>query len=294
MSWGVNSYLYDICSILDVEPYPCEESLSRSSSEDMLSLVFVYSGDFSERVIRNLINDPSFCKSCGLYCDSCKYSSYSYVRNIRAAIELKASSDLPAFVDDPNRFMPQKMPKADLCISSGLHKDLLLELPIKLAEFGVEGLIVPIEDFVEVPSGLRKQVEEKCEELGLECAFPKPFCSLEPSEGKPLVSRLVRELKIGKPALNISVTGNGKREVIEAAIVERSAPCGSSWYVAKSLTGVATARETLYDAVARAHHSYPCTATMSIDPEAKEPILHMGGYIVREAVEKALERADHA
>jgi len=254
----------------------------------MLSLVFVYGGDFVERVIRNLINDPSFCKSCGLYCDSCKYSSYSYVRNIKAAIELKAASELPAFVDDPSKFMPQRIPKADLCISSGLHKDLLLELPLKLAEFGVKGLIVPIEDFAEVPLGLKKQVGEKCEELGLENSFPKPFCSLEPSEKKPLVSRFVHELRVGKPILNISVTGKGKREVIEAAVVERSAPCGSTWYVAKSLTGVATARETLRDAVARAHHSYPCTATMNMDPETREPILHMGGYIIREAVEKAL------
>lgn len=261
--------------------------------KDMLSLIFVYSGDFAERVIRNLINDPSFCKSCGLYCNFCKYSSYSYVRNIKAAIELKGSSELPVFVDDPNKYLPKNMPKADLCISSGLHKDLLLELPFKLAEFGVKGLIAPIEDFAEVPSGLRKQVEEQCEKMGLESAFPKPFCALEPSEKKPLVSRFVRELKIGKPMLKIAVTSSGRQKVIEAAIVERSAPCGSTWYVAKSLTGVATSRDMLHDAVSRAHHSYPCTATMNVDPEMKEPILHMGGHIIREAVEKAL-RQTHA
>jgi hypothetical protein len=54
---------------------------------------------------------------------------------------------------------------------------------------------------------------------------------------------------------------------------------------------VGTRREILYDAVAKAHHSYPCTATMNVDPEAKEPILHIGGYIIREEVEKALENA---
>jgi hypothetical protein len=57
------------------------------------------------------------------------------------------------------------------------------------------------------------------------------------------------------------------------------------------LTGVETKRETLYDAIARAHHSYPCTATMNIDPETREPILHIGGYIIREEVEKAVEKA---
>jgi hypothetical protein len=52
------------------------------------------------------------------------------VQNIRAAIKLPEPSELPAFVDDPEKYMPKKIPKADLCISSEIHKDLLLELPI--------------------------------------------------------------------------------------------------------------------------------------------------------------------
>ena len=166
-----------------------------------MTLAFVYSGDFTERVIRNLINDPSFCKSCGLYCDSCKYGVYSHVRNIKAAFELKSPSELPAFIDDPEKFMPKKMPKADLCIASGLHKDLLLELPHQLSRSGTGGLIVPIEDFNEVPSGLRKQIEEKCQELRLGKASPKPFCSLEPSSRMPTIYRFVAEQKIGRTSL---------------------------------------------------------------------------------------------
>lgn len=185
--------------------------------------------------------------------------------------------------------MPKNIPKADLCITSGLHKDLLLELPHYIQRVGIKGLIVPIEDFVEVPSGLRKQMEESCQDLGLEYAFPKPFCSLEPTEDKHVISRFVNELKVGRPVLEIHTANRGKHKVIESTIVRRSAPCGSSWYVAKKLVGVETRRELLYDAVAKAHHSYPCTATMSVDPEAKEPILHIGGYIIREEVEKALK-----
>jgi hypothetical protein len=259
--------------------------------EEPLTIVFIYSGAFAERVIRNLINDPSFCKSCGLYCDSCKYGVYSHVRNIRAAVELPSPSELSTFIDKPEEHMPKNMPKADLCVASGLHKDLLLELPSYLKRFGVKGLIVPIEDFNEVPSGLRKQLEERCLELGLESAFPKPFCSLEPSRDKPTISRFITKLGVGRPELEISMAKRGKYYVIESAIVRRSAPCGSTWYVARKLRGVETKRETLYNAIAKAHHSYPCTATMSVDPEVKEPILHIGGYIMREAVEKALEKA---
>ena len=263
-------------------------SLKLEKSEKILTLIFIYSGEFAERVIRNLINDPSFCKSCGLYCDSCKYNVYSFVRNIRAAMQLPDPSKLPSFIDNPEKYVPKNIPKADLCIASGLHKDLLLELPNLIQKVGIKGLIVPIEDFNEVPSGLRKQVEERCWELDLENAFPKPFCSLEPSKDKTVISRFVNELKVGRPSLRISTVTRGRHEVIDSTVVRRSAPCGSTWYVARKLIGTEIKRDFLYDTVAKAHHGYPCTATMNVDPEMKEPVLHLGGYIIREAVEKAL------
>jgi len=256
-----------------------------------LSLVFIYSGEYAVRVIRNLINDPSFCKSCGIYCDYCKYNVYTYVNNIKAAVELPDPSILPTFIDDAKKYMPRKIPNSDICVASGLHKDLLLELPYRIHKAGIRALIVPIEDFIEVPLGLRKQLEERCGELGLEVAFPKPFCSLEPDENKPLISRFLIEFKIGRPLLEVSIMKKGGDEVISSTLVKRSAPCGSTWYVARKLIGVKLEKEVLYDAVAKAHHTYPCTATMAVDPEMKEPILHIGGYIIREEVEKAIKRA---
>lgn len=254
----------------------------------------MYSGDFTEKVIRNLINDLSFCKSCGLICDSCKYGVYSYVMNICAALRLPAPSELPAFVDDPEAYMPRSTPNAELCVAAGLHKDLLLELPHYVEQVGVKALIVPIEDFTEVPAGLRRQVEGLCQELNLESAFPKPFCSLQPSENTPTISRLVTELRIGRPRLELSVVTRGGSEIVDSAVVRCSAPCGSTWYVAKKLIGVETRRESLHDAIAKAHHSYPCTATMNIDPELREPILHVSGFIIREEVEDALRRVEAA
>ncbi len=258
--------------------------------KDTLALVFIYSRDFMERVIRNLINDPCFCQSCGLYCESCKYNVYSFVKNVRAAIQLPSTSDLPAFIDNPEEFMPKKLPQADICLASGLHKDLLLELPNQLKKAGIKALIAPVEDWVEVPLGVRKQVEEKCLELGIECVFPKPFCTLMPEAYKPTIARFIEETKVGRPLLEITLATVDKKEIIECAVVRRSAPCGSTWYVARKLSGVSTKQEELYDAIAKAHHSYPCTATMSTDPETKEPILHIGGFTIREEVDKAIER----
>jgi len=264
--------------------------VSQKANKETLALVFVYSKDFMERVIRNLINDPCFCQSCGLYCESCKYNVYSFVKNVRAAIQLPNPADLPAFIDNPEEYMPKKLPKADICLASGLHKDLLLELPNQLKKAGIKALIAPIEDWVEVPLGVRKQVEAKCNELGLECAFPKPFCTLEPEKDKPTIARFIEETKVGRPMLEITLAMVDKKEVIECAVVRRSAPCGSTWYIARKLAGVSTEKEALYDAIAKAHHSYPCTATMNTDPETKEPILHIGGFTIREEVDKAIEK----
>jgi len=263
--------------------------LNAHSRDEKLTLVFIYSGEYAERVVRNLINDPSFCKSCGIYCDTCKYNVYSHVQSVRAAIELPKPSDLPSFIDEPVTYLPKKIPEANLCVASGLHKDLLLEVPNLIEKAAIGGLIVPIEDFTEVPSGLCRQVAGLCSELGLESAFPKPFCSLDEVKDKPLITRFVQELKVGRPLLDISTAKAGRREAITSVKVKRSAPCGSTWYIAKKLMGVETENEILYDSIARAHHSYPCTATMSMDPDTREPILHMGGYIIREEVEKALE-----
>ena len=254
----------------------------------MLDLVFVYSGGYGERVIRNLINDPSFCKACGLPCDFCKYGVYSYVRNIWAAIELPDPADLPRLIEKPERYLPKKIPAVDLCVASGVHQDLLLALPSRLEQKGVKGLITPIEDFREVPLGLQRQLAEECEDLAIEYAFPKPFCSLEPVEAKPLISRFVWEFKLGKPSLRIGTQKRNGSRVVQNVLVERSAPCGSTWYVAKKLIGEAVGKEGIREVVAKAHHSYPCTATMAVDPEIGEPILHKAGFLIREAVENQL------
>ena len=255
---------------------------------DKLSLVFIYSGDYGERVIRNLINDPSFCKACGLSCDFCKYGVYTYVQSIPAAIELQDPKDLPPFIEEPEKHLPERVPPADLCVATGIHKDLLLALPSRLKEAGVKGLIVPVEDFREVPSGLQKQIKADCRNLNLEFAFPKPFCALEPTEDRPLVSKFIRYFKIGRPLLGIVTEKRGGTKVIGGVTVKRSAPCGSTWYVAKKLLGTEVRRDLIRDIVAKAHHSYPCTATMATDPEMGEPILHKAGYIIREEVERHL------
>lgn len=71
--------------------------------------------------------------------------------------------------------------------------------------------------------------------------------------------------------------------------VIRSAPCGSTWYVVQQIRWRRLSE--IEDAVAKAHHSYPCTASMAMDRELGEPILHTAGYAIREAVKMAIAKA---
>ncbi len=71
----------------------------------------------------------------------------------------------------------------------------------------------------------------------------------------------------------------------------RSAPCGCTWYVAQQIRWYDTEGRDLEDAISKAHHAYPCTASMEIDPELKDTILHKAGYIIRKAVKEAINKA---
>ncbi|MFZ3113460.1 MAG: DUF166 family protein [Methanothrix sp.] len=43
--------------------------------------------------------------------------------------------------------------------------------------------------------------------------------------------------------------------------------------------------------ISEAHHSYPCTGSMERDNELGDTVLHVGGYIIRDAVESGLKKS---
>jgi len=119
-----------------------------------------------ERVIRNLINRPWLLQKLRTLLRILQVQCHRFVHNVRAAIQLPNPTDLPPFIDNPEEFMPKKLPNTDLCLASGSHNDLLLELPEHMKKAGIKTLIAPIEDWQELHTGVRKQLEIKCKELG--------------------------------------------------------------------------------------------------------------------------------
>ena len=247
-----------------------------------MRLYIIYGDEFAERVVGNLCNSSTFCQACSLACSYCRLTYGSFAQDIYRMD--KIPENLPLFMEEPEKYLPENLPNCDLVLAIGMHPDLLSAIPTIVKRTNAKGIIVPIENRNWCPRGLKRQLEEKLQDIGIEHAFPKPFCSLEET-GSPVIDGFIERYKIGKPLVEVEVTDG----MISNAWVTRSAPCGSTWYVAQQIKKSRITQ--IVDTVAIAHHAYPCTASMDIDPEFNEPILHIAGYNIRGAVKDAIERA---
>jgi hypothetical protein len=256
-----------------------------------MKVVVLYNGEFGRNLIGNLINFSGFCISCGDACTLCKSGKYSMVEEIVSVIEMPDPEALDDFIDDVEPFIPPGIPEADIAIVVNVHPDIIFGLLPVLRELGYKGIIGGSESPKQLPLGLRTQLAEEASKLGLEAAFAKPFCALRPDPAMPKISAFMERAHFGEPRIEILTQKSRKgKETILAANVVRSAPCGSTWYVAKRMTGLETDQPDLRERISEAHHAYPCTASMDQDPELKDTILHKAGYIIREAVEEAIKR----
>ena len=250
-----------------------------------MRLFILYGDDFGEKVIGNMVNLPDFCKACDLVCTSCRIKYSCFAPDVCGAF--RTPSELPELIDDPEPYLPKVLPRVDLLLAIGLHPDLLAALPSLAASSHARAIMAPVEDTKWCPPSLQRELQASLSDLGIECAFPKPFCDLD-ATGGGLMEAFVRRYKIGRPLIEISLLGN---RISETRVI-RSAPCGSTWYVAQQIRwSAADDLEKLEQVISNAHHGYPCTASMEIDPELEDTILHKSGYIIRNAVEEALMKA---
>ncbi|NMB86261.1 MAG: Thymidylate synthase [Methanosaeta sp. PtaB.Bin018] len=257
-----------------------------------MKLVVFYSGEFGQRVVGNLINYSGFCISCGEACTQCRNVRSGFAENIVALVEMPDPDSLGDFIDDVEPLLPRDIPRADIAMLINVHPDILFGMLSKLKEAGVKGIIGCSERPKELPQGQRRQLEDKAAELGMEAAFAKPFCAMRPDPAKPNISAFLEAAGIGEPLIDVVVqkSREGKDHIVAANVI-RSAPCGSTWFVAKRLLGLEPDQPDIRERISEAHHAYPCTASMERDTELGDTILHKGGYIIRDAVEDAFKRA---
>jgi hypothetical protein len=228
-----------------------------------------------------LVNDRSFCKVCSASCTDCRWkTNWSHVNMIAGIATVR--DDLPQIVDDPETYVPENPPKSDLILSIGIHPDIASALPLLARRVEAKAVIVPVEDPKWMSLGLQGEIEKQLTEMGVESAFPKPFCSLDET-GKPVIDSFIEQTKIGRPMMKVSLRGPR----VSDTEVLRSSPCGCTWYIAEQIKNHPL--KGLEERIALSHHSYPCTASMQDDPVLKEKILHKAGWMAREAVKQAID-----
>ncbi|ENN95898.1 hypothetical protein J422_05319 [Methanocaldococcus villosus KIN24-T80] len=236
----------------------------------MKALFLYHEGNvIMERFYKNLINE-NFCNVCE-ECDNCR-GDWSYKDDVEAIVIRQPEEE---FIEDPEDYIPQ-LPKADVCIVQ-LHEDLLYELPYILKDLGYRYFIIPSERPNDLSLAMRKKLKEICSKFNISFYNPKPFCSLkEPKE-------FIEYFRIGYPKFKITIDGN-KIKDIKVLI---SSPCGESYYIAKRLLGKDI--NEIKEEIANAHHNYPCLASMEIDKELNDTILHKAGYIALESIMKEIK-----
>ncbi len=244
-----------------------------------MKIYVLLSGRFGEKVIGNLVNLSSFCRVCGEACNFCRSEQPSFGPGISGVYT--EPNDIPSMLDNPEEYLPKNPPKVDIILPIGLHLDMLAVTPRLVKMTGAKGVIVPIEDVGWCPQKLHQGLKKELDEMGVESAFPKPFCAIE-ENGTPVIDSFVKEFRIGRPQLAAKVRDGFIREVK----VTRSAPCGSTWFTAHEITNLRV--DNLDKAVWKSHRGYPCTASTHIDPETGLPFLNLSGQIILDAVHNAL------
>lgn len=220
-----------------------------------------------------------------------------HVRNITAngpksweIITWQTPPVFPPFIDDPEDFLPESMPSADLILSFAEHKGAAELLPDIARKTGAKAVLVAVDDETWLPRGLDQQLQGWLSAMDVACATPKPLCSLtEHSYGvtrhetaeyhSPLIAEFARYF--GKPELTLEI--DPETRTITSAEVIRDAVCGCARFAAEGLVGLSA--DEAEEKVGLLHHHYPCLASMQKLPHFNhDTLMHVSGQILKNNV----------
>jgi hypothetical protein len=200
----------------------------------------------------------------------------------------------PLVIDYPEDFIPAELPPSDLILDFAEHKSVAELIPDIAKMTGARAVIAAIDNENSLPRGLARQLRGWLKQMNVTCATPKPLCSLTETDyavtrkerisyDNPLIAEFARYF--GKPEFSISL--NPKTRTITSVVVKRDAVCGCARYVAQKLVGV-RADEAEYE-TGMAHHHYPCLASMGIDIDFSDTLLHVSGNIMIDNVREQVK-----
>jgi hypothetical protein len=201
----------------------------------------------------------------------------------------RAPAVLPPVIDYPEDYLPDTLPPADLILSFGEHPGVAELLPDIARMTGAQAVVAAVDSEAWLPRGLARQLRGWLEDRGAVCATPKPLCSLTETHysigrrqrieyDDPLIAEFARYF--GQPDLQITVDPESR--LITSAEVLRDAVCGCARYVAQRLVGVLA--DDAEQEAGLLHHHYPCLATMGVDTDYGDTLMHISGNLLKNNV----------
>jgi thymidylate synthase len=205
----------------------------------------------------------------------------------------EAPTVFPPVIDYPEEYLPAELPPADLILALAEHKGVAELLPDLAEMVGATAVLAPIDNEAWLPRGLARQLHGWLAKIGVACATPKPLCSLTEQDyavarrqrvayADPLIAEFARYF--GQPKLDLSVDPQTRR--ITAVIVQRDAVCGCARHVADGLVGLAASESA--ERAGLLHHHFPCLASMGIDPDYGDTLMHISGHLLKDEVTTAV------
>jgi thymidylate synthase len=196
---------------------------------------------------------------------------------------------LPPVIDYPEDYLPNDLPNADLVLSIAEHKGVAELLPDIVRMCGGRAVIAPVDNEAWLPRGLARQLRGWLDAMGIVCVTPKPLCTLTENRYRisrrewvefsdPLIATFARYF--GQPKMDITV--DPQTNQIVSVEVHRDAVCGCARYVANALQGVHV--EDAEKQGGLLHHHYPCLASMGIDADYGDTLMHISGNIIKDAI----------
>jgi len=200
-------------------------------------------------------------------------------------------------VDEPEEFLPEDLPSADLLIYLAESSRVAQLMPGAVRLSGACAVVAPIDNNAWIPAGLRLQLRRELQVLSAVSIFPEPFCTLTEDlitaekDLQPRQQEVLNEFikYFGRPRMRVVLDAD---ERIEEVIIERSAACGSSQYAADRLRGVPASEAVPKGGLICLH--YPCLASMkpTRPKDGVENLMHLSGVIFNEELEIAIQRAE--
>lgn len=201
----------------------------------------------------------------------------------------QAPTILPLIIDYPEDYVPDDLPPTDLILSFTEHKGVAELIPDVAQITGAQAVVAAIDNEAWLPRGLARQLRGWLEEMNVACVTPKPLCSLTETHyslarrkqvayDSPLIANFARYF--GQPELQLTIDPQTRQ--ITGAQVGRDAVCGCARHVAEGLVGVSV-DEAEFEA-GMLHHHYPCLASMGIDLDYGDTLLHISGNIIKDNV----------